>query len=109
MTLFRDRPDFDATIDAAAERLGVDAVITEKDYWVSQVLRSLADQFPGEFIFKGGTSLSKCYRLIQRFSEDIDLLIRPGERSGNATDRMLKDMAEAAGGRLTALRRASRV
>lgn len=100
MTLFRDRPDFDATIDAAAERLGVDAVITEKDYWVSQVLRGLADQFPGDFIFKGGTSLSKCYHLIQRFSEDIDLLIRPGERSSNAADRLLKDMAEAAGGAL---------
>lgn len=100
MTLFRDRRDFDATIDAAAERLGVDAVITEKDYWVSQILRSLADQFPGDFIFKGGTSLSKCYGLIQRFSEDIDLLIRPGERGRNATDRMLKNMAEAAGGAL---------
>lgn len=96
MTHFRDRHDFDATIDAAAERLGVDPVIIEKDYWVSQILKSLADKYPGDFIFKGGTSLSKCYGLIQRFSEDIDLLIRPGERSKNATDRLLKEMAETA-------------
>jgi hypothetical protein len=100
VTHFRDRRDFDATIDAAAERLGVDPVIIEKDYWVSQILRGLADQYPGAFIFKGGTSLSKCYGLIQRFSEDIDLLIRPGERGRNSTDRMLKEMAEAAGGAL---------
>ncbi len=100
MTHFRDRRDFDATIDAAAERLGVDPVIIEKDDWVSQILRGVADQFPGDFIFKGGTSLSRCYGLIQRFSEDIDLLIRPGERGRNATDRMLKEMAGAAGGAL---------
>lgn len=75
MSRLRDRTDFDATIDAAASQLGINAVIIEKDYWVSQVLRALADQFPVDFVFKGGTSLSKCYRLIQRFSEDIDVLI----------------------------------
>lgn len=46
MSLLRDRTDFDATIDAAASQLGINAVIVEKDYWVSQVLRVLADQFP---------------------------------------------------------------
>jgi len=61
---FRDRPDFYASIDAAAERLGFSAAIVEKDYWVTQALRILARDFPGDFIFKGGTSLSKGYGLI---------------------------------------------
>lgn len=97
MSLLRDRLDFDATIDAAARQIGVNAVIIEKDYWVSQVLRVLADQFPVDFVFKGGTSLSKCYRMIQRFSEDIDVLILPNGRGANTIDRLMKNMAEAAG------------
>ncbi|HUZ51403.1 MAG TPA: hypothetical protein VMU94_02590 [Streptosporangiaceae bacterium] len=64
MANFRDRPDFYASIDAAAERLGFSAAIVEKDNWVTQALRILARDFPGDFIFKGGTSLSKGYGLI---------------------------------------------
>lgn len=97
MSLLHDRTDFDATVDAAASQLGVNAMIIEKDYWASQVLRILADQFPGDFVFKGGTSLSKCYRMIQRFSEDIDVLILPNGRSANAIDKLMKNMAAATG------------
>ncbi len=93
----RDRTDFDATIDAAAGQLGINAVIIEKDYWVSQALRALTDQFPDDFIFKGGTSLSKCYQLIERFSEDIDILVLPRGRGPGAIDALMKNMASAAG------------
>lgn len=48
-----------------------------KDYWVTRVLRAVAADSPlaGQFLFKGGTSLSKGWKLIDRFSEDIDLLL----------------------------------
>ena len=62
-SLFRDRSDFEATIDAAGDRLRVDPAIVEKDYWVSQILGALAGDFPSDLIFKGGTSLSKGYGL----------------------------------------------
>lgn len=94
MARYRDRSDFPETIDAAAERLGVSATIVEKDYWVTQALRVLAHNFRGDFIFKGGTSLSKAYRLIERFSEDIDILIVERPTKG-ATHRLMRKMAEA--------------
>jgi predicted nucleotidyltransferase component of viral defense system len=58
---FRDSNEFGPTLDAAAERLGISPTAIEKDYWVSEVLRALAHRFEGDFIFKGGTSLSKGY------------------------------------------------
>lgn len=105
MPLFRDDPKFGPTIEAVAERLNISATAVEKDYWVSQALRALASGFHDDFLFKGGTSLSKAYRIIQRFSEDVDLLVLPGERGRNATDKLMKQMglstAEALGGSLT--------
>ena len=60
-----------------AARLGVSAAIVEKDFWVCWTLQELF-ALPGigsHLIFKGGTSLSKVYRIIDRFSEDIDVSI----------------------------------
>ena len=53
----------------------MDAAIVEKDFWVCWTLRRIFDvlQFRPHLIFKGGTSLSKVYRAIERFSEDVDL------------------------------------
>lgn len=96
MTRFADLSEFGPTLDAAAERLGISPTAVEKDYWVSEVLRVLGRDFDGDFIFKGGTSLSKGYRLVERFSEDIDVLVVPGERGRGATDRLMKAMADRA-------------
>jgi len=54
-----------------------DTVVVEKDFWVCWILKVISDtpEFRDNFIFKGGTSLSKVYDLINRFSEDIDLVI----------------------------------
>jgi predicted nucleotidyltransferase component of viral defense system len=93
---FRDAKEFGPTLDAAAERLGISATAVEKDYWVSEALRVLARDFGGDFIFKGGTSLSKGYRLIERFSEDIDILVLPGERGRGTTDKLMKAMGRVA-------------
>ena len=49
--------------------------MVDKDYWLTRVLRRLSAEMPREFLFKGGTSLSMGYSLIDRFSEDIDLLV----------------------------------
>jgi len=50
--------------------------IIEKDWWVTTVLRALfALPYAGYLSFKGGTSLSKCWSLIERFSEDIDIAV----------------------------------
>lgn len=61
----------------AAYRLGVVPAIVEKDFWVTWVLAKLfEDDFLSQHLmFKGGTSLSKVYGLIERFSEDIDLIL----------------------------------
>ena len=59
-----------------AVKLGISEAVIEKDFWVCYVLNYLFHQckYKEHFIFKGGTSLSKAYHLIQRFSEDIDLV-----------------------------------
>jgi predicted nucleotidyltransferase component of viral defense system len=57
-------------------RIGLNEVAIEKDWWVTAVLRALfALPYSEHFSFKGGTSLSKCWNLIERFSEDIDIAI----------------------------------
>jgi predicted nucleotidyltransferase component of viral defense system len=94
--LFRDSNEFAPTLDAAAERLGISATAVEKDYWVSEVLRVLARDYRNDFIFKGGTSLSKAYRIVERFSEDIDVLVVAGDRGRGTTDKLMKAMGAAA-------------
>ena len=62
-----------------AEDKGIVDNAVEKDYWVSMVLRAIFSlPYAAAFVFKGGTSLSKAWGLIARFSEDIDLAIDPG-------------------------------
>ena len=57
-----------------AEDKGIVDNAVEKDYWVSMVLRSIFSlPYAAAFVFKGGTSLSKGWGLIERFSEDIGL------------------------------------
>jgi hypothetical protein len=60
---------------AASQKLGIGEVILEKDFWVCWTLHQLFT-LPGigdHLIFKGGTSLSKVWKAISRFSEDIDI------------------------------------
>lgn len=67
-----------AFIEEAANRRDLTPVIIEKDFWVCWTLRRLTTtlEIEDHVTFKGGTSLSKAYGIIQRFSEDIDLTIR---------------------------------
>lgn len=74
MVLHKDKKSFDIAIRAASRHFNVSPAIIEKDYYVTLVLRELAKQVP-DLLFNGGTSLSKCYKIIDRFSEDIDITL----------------------------------
>lgn len=108
MTRLRDQPaDLAALAAAASERLGLPLADVEKDVWVVELLRSIARPVDdGLLIFKGGTSLSKAYGIIERFSEDVDVLLAPAEGLGEARrDRLLKAVAARAGADLGLERR----
>ena len=68
-------PEFKELLSIVSSIKGLDITLVEKDYWIMHTLYSLKQQGI-EFELKGGTSLSKGYGLIHRFSEDIDIHIR---------------------------------
>lgn len=91
----RDRPtDLRDALDAASGSLGLTVRQLEKDYWVTEVLRGITARHRASVLFKGGTSLSKGWRIIRRFSEDIDLLLT--SEPGLATDTLLDQIIVAA-------------
>ena len=69
-----DRKDL---FNETAARMELNPVIIEKDFWVCWMLKQLftIKELDGMLVFKGGTSLSKCFNLIHRFSEDIDIAV----------------------------------
>jgi hypothetical protein len=73
--------DFGDLLRIISENKGIDAHLIEKDYWIMHVLYGLKKQ-GFEFELKGGTSLSKGYKIIHRFSEDVDIHIRPPSELG---------------------------
>ncbi len=88
--LHNDRPLFEQVILRVSEDTGIEASIIEKDYYVTLFLRRIVTQLPN-IIFKGGTSLFKCYQLINRFSEDIDLNIETGAHPTEGQRKKLKE------------------
>lgn len=80
--LHRDRGQFLKAINLTEHQTGVMAQAIEKDYYVTMILRMLADRVP-YIVFKGGTSLSKCHKVIKRFSEDIDITVDTAVSQGD--------------------------
>lgn len=72
--LHNDRETFSQAINLVTNKNGIRPEIVEKDYYVTMILRLLSERLPF-IVFKGGTSLSKCHKAINRFSEDIDITI----------------------------------
>jgi hypothetical protein len=68
--------EFSDLIRIVAEQRGIDPALVEKDYWIMHCLYGL-QQLGLTFEMKGGTSLSKGFQIINRFSEDIDIRIEP--------------------------------
>jgi predicted nucleotidyltransferase component of viral defense system len=65
-------------IEQAAIRRNISPVILEKDFWVCWLLGIVFEsEFADSLVFKGGTSLSKVFGVIERFSEDVDLSLSP--------------------------------
>lgn len=75
----REREEQALIIRETAARRGLNPVMVEKDFWVSWILAVLFahPEFGSQLVFKGGTSLSKVFGVIRRFSEDIDLSVSP--------------------------------
>ncbi len=71
-----EQAHFSQLLRNAADRHGLTPFLVEKDYWLMHCLWGLQQQ-GWHFELKGGTSLSKGYRLIKRFSEDIDIRFDP--------------------------------
>jgi predicted nucleotidyltransferase component of viral defense system len=83
MTLHQN-VDFKDMLRGAAVHFKMRPVFVEKDYWVTYVLKNISvSPLGAEVIFKGGTSLSKAYQCIERFSEDVDLAILKTEDISN--------------------------
>jgi hypothetical protein len=94
--------DFRQAIVQAAEHFaarGLRPALIEKDYYVTEALRIIASTVGDKIIFKGGTSLSKGWNLIQRFSEDVDIFLDPRAfdpaLGKNGINRELKALRDA--------------
>ena len=96
MKLHIDRERFSALIAFSAEYFRISQTFIEKDYWITRVLQRMSQNPNAEkVVFKGGTSLSKAYRLTKRFSEDIDIAVIDADSfSGNQLKMLIKRLAK---------------
>lgn len=90
MFLHEDKELFSEVIEASSISMKLPVAIIEKDYYVTVFLKTLVKLQP-DIVFKGGTSLSKCYKLIDRFSEDIDLNIEGELKPSESKRKKLKE------------------
>ena len=92
MKLHHDIKLFSDTLRAVSQHLDIKLEFVEKDYWITLVLSRLAkNKYVDEAVFKGGTSLSKGYNLIERFSEDVDIaIINDKGKTGNEIKTIIR-------------------
>lgn len=92
MKLHHDIKLFSETLRAASQHLDIKLEFVEKDYWITLVLSRLAkSKYVDDSVFKGGTSLSKGYNLIERFSEDVDIaIINDKGKTGNEIKTIIR-------------------
>ncbi len=85
MAYLHEHKDFRSLLDIVADEMGIEAGLVEKDYWIMHTLYGLKKQ-GFQFELKGGTSLSKGFQIIDRFSEDIDIHITPDQEMNVTED-----------------------
>jgi hypothetical protein len=91
MRLHDNHELFGDVIKATAQEMNISFLYVEKDYWVTYILKALSkSEHINQAIFKGGTALSKAYRVIERFSEDIDLAVISTDLTSNQTKKLIK-------------------
>ncbi|UOY06148.1 nucleotidyl transferase AbiEii/AbiGii toxin family protein [Muricauda sp. SCSIO 64092] len=97
MKLHENEQLFRQAVRVTAERMGILDIYIEKDYWVCYALKLIFEsEIEDEVIFKGGTALSKCYKYIERFSEDIDLVVlRRDSETGNQLKSKLRKITKS--------------
>ncbi|MGY6521962.1 MAG: nucleotidyl transferase AbiEii/AbiGii toxin family protein [Mongoliitalea sp.] len=100
MNLHENKTLFRQAVQFTADQMKIPAIYVEKDYWVTYALFTIFNNEIGkDTVFKGGTALSKCYKMIDRFSEDIDLVVlrREGESNNRLTTkiRRISDVVNA--------------
>jgi hypothetical protein len=100
MKLHLNKELFVNYIRITSQQMKIPAIYVEKDYWVTYALFTIFnDEIGKDTVFKGGTALSKCYKMIERFSEDIDLVVlrREGESNNRLTTkiRTISDVVNA--------------
>ena len=91
MNLHENKTLFEDAVLAASQRFGIPEIYIEKDYWVTYSLYEIfRSTIAKETVFKGGTALSKCHKLIERFSEDIDIVVlrREGENDNQLKKKL---------------------
>ncbi len=90
MNLHQDKETFEELVTATSLELHIPPNIVEKDYYVTLALQELSARIKG-MVFKGGASLTKCYQILDRFSEDIDISYAASEGiPGESKKRQLK-------------------
>lgn len=93
MNLHTNKEVFSTLVNLTAKRFSIAPAFVEKDYWITLILDKLTQStFAESVVFKGGTSLSKGYRLINRFSEDIDIATINENLSGNALKTKIRSI-----------------
>jgi len=93
MLLHQNKETFRDLVSLTSDHFGLRDYQVEKDYYVSLLLKKLSIDKDLNLVFKGGTSLSKCYQIIDRFSEDIDIAILTRDsRVNDRTRRLLKEL-----------------
>lgn len=92
MKLHTNPDDFHELISIVAQEKSISESAVERDYYIVMMLKELSEsEYADQCVFKGGTSLSKCYpNSIERFSEDIDLTFLGMELSDKACDKAIK-------------------
>ena len=91
MTLHENKVLFKDAVFATASQKNLPDMYIEKDYWVTLALYTIFKSDIGsQVVFKGGTALSKCFQAIERFSEDIDLVVlrNEGELDSHLTKKI---------------------
>ena len=90
MKLHENKQLFADAVRATSETLGIAPEFVEQDYWICQILQCLSRHPDADrIVWKGGTSLSKAYSLITRFSSDVDFAILAEGLSQNQQKKLV--------------------
>jgi len=96
MRLHENEKLFTQSVRFTAQQRGIKDIYIEKDYWVTFALYTIFNSAASAYaVFKGGTALSKCYGIIERFSEDIDMVVLNEGESGNQLKERLRKLAKS--------------